>query len=151
MVATCHHSFGYGKEFLDRDIYKTAICATLLEAGNKYTWEPGPIDIDSHPNHCGCIEHHIHSEFGVVADDWATELKVGAHERVLAIVPEANLRIVVFQIGAIHPGADITPLPYHSIAEIAIVSFVGIAENHGIVNLSTDFHIWAESASSVKF
>ncbi len=60
----------------------------------------------------------------MVADDGATKLQVGAHERMLAIIPKAYLGIVVFEVRAIDTGSNVAPLPYYCIAKIAIVSFI---------------------------
>ncbi len=66
----------------------------------------------------------------MVADDGATKLQVGAHERMLAIIPKAYLGIVVFEVRAIDTCSNVSPLPYYGIYRIAIVCLIGISENH---------------------
>lgn len=124
-------------ESVDRDVGEAGFGATILEAWDELAGEPGAMEIDTYSDYGSGVEHTIDAGFGVIAHDKAAELEVSTHKALLGIIPDADLGIVVFEIAGIGAGADVTPLPYHGIAEIPIMGLIAETEDNGIIDFAT--------------
>src|SRR6185437_605739 len=64
-------------------------------------------------------------------------------------VPYPDLAGIVLQIGDRSAGAEIAPLADHRVTEVAVVSFIGIAEDHDILELASNDRPGAERGCTV--
>ena len=93
--------------------------------------------IDAH--HCSGVEEGADSALGVISHDETAELQAGIFHAVGGIIPQAHRGVIVFQVGTVRTGSQVTPLPYHGIADKAIVGFVRVPDHHHIGEFSSHF------------
>ena len=108
------------------------------------------MEVYTHADNSSCIEHAVYSGLGVIAHDEAAELQVSPHEALRGIVPYPYLRIIVLEIARISACSYVAPLPYHGVAEVAVVRLVAESEHDSIVDLSADLAIGAESGTTIN-
>ena len=148
-AAARHYALGDIREFLHGYVGKACRRTSLAETGHEYPGEAGAVEIDSHAEYGGGVEHTVHADLCMVAYDGAAELELGAHEGVGMIIPYSYLGIVILQVGCIDSRADVAPFAYHGVAEIAVVRFVAESEQDGVVDFPADLAIRTEGASPV--
>lgn len=149
-TATPHHTRRNLHERVDRDVGESCLRTAVLETRYELSRKTGSVEVDTHTDNSGGIEHAVYTGLGVVAHDEATELQVGPHEALRGIVPDPDLRIIVLEIARIGACPDVAPLPYHGVAEIAVVRLVAESEHDSVVDLSAYLAIWAESGAAIN-
>ena len=147
--ATTHDSGSDLHKSIYRDVGEACFGAAILETGDKLTRETGAMEVDTDTDDGSGVEHTVDAGLGVVAHDKATELEVGTHEALLVIIPDTDLGVIVFEIAGIGAGADVTPLPYHGIAEIAIMGLIAETEDNGIIDFATHLAERAERRTAI--
>ena len=139
--ATAHHPLGYIEKLLQTHVAEARGGRSFAETRHEYARKTAPVDIHAHTEHGGRVEHAVHSGFRMVAHDQAAKLQVGAHEALLYIIPDPDFAVVVFQIRGVDTGSDVTPLPYHGVAQIAVVALVAVAYHHYIAQFAAGLAI----------
>ena len=107
------------------------------------------MEVDTYAHHRRGVEHAVDADFRVVAHNEAAEQEVCTHEGVRGVVPDADFRVVVLEVGGVRAGADVAPLPYHGVAEEPVVRLVGIPEHDDVVELAAGLTDGAEGGASV--
>ena len=87
----------------------------------------------------------------MVSHDEPAELQTGPYESFFTYAPELDGAVSVLEIGCGASCAEVAPFAYHGIAKESVVSLVGVACHHDVVDLSAHFAVWAESGGSVYF
>ena len=96
-ASPCHHTCGYGEEFVEVDFVESR-GAAFEERGYEYTWHAFADDVAADAYDGGGVERRVYGRFRVVAHDEAAELQPGAHETVCGVVPEFDLAVVVLEV-----------------------------------------------------
>lgn len=148
-VAATHDTLRDLAKFLEWHVAESSGGGSLGERWDEDAWISCSMDVASYPHDGGGVEHTVDTHLGMVAHDESAKLQIGAHEGATSIIPDTDFAVVVFEIGGIDAGSYITPLPYHGVAEIAVVCFVAVSEDDGVVYLSSYFAVRTKGGVAV--
>lgn len=129
-----HHALGDVEEFLLRHAGEAGGRA-LAERFHKVSRKASTMHVHPDAQYSGCIEHRVNASLGVVAHNQTAELQRRAGKAARRIIPEADGRIVVLEIGRHRACAYVAPFPNHGISKETIMSLIGIALKYNIVYL----------------
>ena len=135
-MATLHHHVGCNHRLVKDIAFVSVAGVSKREGGDEFRVEIGAEKAGAHADGGAGVEHRVDAAFGVVAHNQTAELLVGLFHSVCEIVPQADVGVVVLEVGAVGGGAEVAPLADDAVAEETIVRLVGVAENDHIAQFT---------------
>ena len=88
------------------------------------------MDIHTHTQDGGSVDHAVDSDFAVVAHKQTAELQARALKALGGIVPQLDFSVVVLEVAGSCAAADVAPFADDGVSQESVVGLVAVTDEH---------------------